>query len=141
MTPITNDSTQVSTGYLGYQVPVADTQTPIDKFMNKLRSTAARKQEPMSTGYLVPADTTKAKLPTSLNRDKIPEWIISTFEKHKKAKEGSVSQSKPVTIKYPNGQWKKINGEWKKVVSETFIPATTPEEKKDLMNKWLNNIR
>ena len=89
-------------------------------------------------GYIVPIDTTK--VPTSIHD--VPKWFNGKFERSTKAKKPQPSQlSQPVTTNYPNGQWKKVNGEWKQVVSETFIPATTPEEKRDLMNKWLNGIK
>lgn len=141
MAPITNDSTQVSTGYLGYKVPVSDAQTSNDTLMNKLRATVTPKPKTMKTGYMVPADTTKANLPTSLNQDEVTKWFGNLVEEHKKVTANPASQSQPVTTHYPNGQYKKVNGEWKRVVSETFIPATTPEEKQDLMNKWLNGIK
>ncbi|MBO5739118.1 hypothetical protein J6R97_07240 [bacterium] len=38
----------------------------------------------------------------------------------------------------PNGTWEKIDGEWKKVDSKVFIPATTSEEKQDLMKKFFD---
>lgn len=38
----------------------------------------------------------------------------------------------------PNGTWEKIDGEWKKVDSKVFIPATTREEKQDLMKKFFD---
>lgn len=141
MAPITNDSTQIATGYLGYQVPVNNTQTSSDRLINKLITNATPKPTTMRTGYLVPADTTKTKLPKTLNQDEVTEWFKNMVEEHKKAKDSAVSQPQPVTINYPGGQWKKIDGEWKQVVSETFIPATTPEEKQDLMNKWLNSVK